>query len=331
MTFSFAYSLAFVLDLLLGDPRSIPHPVQLIGWCCATFEERARKVFRQPVVAGGVTTVLVLLTTVLGVGMVLMLAHKVATWLELAIGVFLLAASIASRSLYDHSMRVHRALRIDDGLVSARRELGMIVGRDTADLDFQAICRGCVETVAENLVDGVIAPLFFALAFSLIPAAAILDPVSMAAIGALLYKAVNTMDSMFGYKNERYRQFGKVPARLDDVANFLPARLGGLLLIAAALLLRQDFRRGFTIFVRDRLCHASPNSGHPESAVAGILGVQLGGNSSYFGTVVEKASMGDALRPLEADDIIVTNRLMIVAGLLFLGLALGLRMVLVGG
>jgi adenosylcobinamide-phosphate synthase len=184
--------------------------------------------------------------------------------------------------------------------------------------------------VAENLVDGITAPLFFAVLASLIPGADLLSPISLALLGAYCYKAINTMDSMYGYKNDRYLQFGRIAARLDDLVNFLPARLSGLALVAAAWLLRMDGTRGLKIFLRDRRNHASPNSGHPEAAVAGILGVQLGGNSSYFGTLVVKPTMGEGLRNLEPEDIILVNRLMFAASGLFCLLLIAGRLMAVG-
>jgi adenosylcobinamide-phosphate synthase len=175
----------------------------------------------------------------------------------------------------------------------------MIVGRDTAALDEAGVARATVESVAESMVDGVTAPLFFA--------------VLGGPVGAMLYKAINTMDSMFGYKNERYRAFGWAAARLDDLANFLPARLTSLMIPAAAFLLRLDAKGALFILLRDRRKHASPNSGHTEAAVAGALGVQLGGPSPYFGRMVEKPTLGEAVRSIEPQDILRANRLMLLS------------------
>jgi adenosylcobinamide-phosphate synthase len=214
-------------------------------------------------------------------------------------------------------MNVYRALKESESLDSARKEVARIVGRDTALLDEQGVCRACVETVAENLVAGITAPVFFAVLASMLPASAHLAPVSLAVLGAYGYKAINTMDSMYGHKNERYLHFGRSAALVDDAANFLPARLSGLLLIVAAWLLRLNGAGAKKMFFRDRLNHASPNGGHPEAAVAGSLDIQLGGDSSYFGKMVSKPTLGDALRPLRPEDIVATNHLMFVTTGLF--------------
>ena len=331
MIFTVQFLAALCLDLVFGDPKSIPHPVQAIGWLCITCEDRTRKVFASPAIAGGVSTILVLGTTMVSLGIGLMLLHKISPVLESAVAVILLSTSVACRGLYDHSIQVYRVLIGGEGIEAARKEVSKIVGRDTAELDEDGVCRASVETVAENLVDGITAPVFFSLFASLIPGGNLLSQISLALIGAYFYKAINTMDSMYGYKNDRYIQFGTFPARLDDVVNFLPARISGFALVAAGWMLRMEAGRGLKIFLRDRKNHASPNSGHPEAAVAGILGVQLGGNSRYFGSVVMKPTMGDPLRRLEPEDIVRVNRLMFVAsgmsGILFLAI----RYVIAGG
>ncbi len=331
MIFTFQILAALLLDLLLGDPRGIPHPVQGIGRLCTLVEDRARKVFVDPGVAGIVAFWTVFTLTMLGLALLLMTLHKASSTLEAVCAVLVLYSAIACRGLYDHSMQVYRALRHGPDLTEARTEIARIVGRDTASLDRQGICRACVETVAENLVDGITAPIFFAVLAGLLPGGEMLLPVSMAALGAYAYKTVNTMDSMYGYKNERYGRFGFMAAKVDDLVNFVPARLSGLALVAAAWLLQLDGRGALKVFLRDRRRHASPNSGHPEAAVAGSLGVQLGGSSSYFGQKVEKPTIGDGLRPLEPGDILKTNRLMFAAtGVFVLVLLLG-RLTLMGG
>ncbi|SHO50120.1 adenosylcobinamide-phosphate synthase CbiB [Desulfopila aestuarii] len=331
MIITLQFLAALCLDLLIGDPKSIPHPVQGIGWLCATYEDRARKVFVSPGLAGVVSTLLVLGSTLLVLGIVLMLLHKISPVLESLVAVVLLSSSIACRGLYDHSIRVYQVLISGEGIDAARREVAKIVGRDTAELDKHGVCRACVETVAENLVDGITAPLFFAFLASLIPGGELLSQISLALLGAYFYKAINTMDSMYGYKNDRYLHFGRTAALVDDLVNFLPARLSGLALVAAAWMLRMDAARGLKIFLRDRHNHASPNSGHPEAAVAGILGVQLGGNSSYFGSIVKKPTMGEALRTLVPADIVLVNKLMFTASALFGLLLLASRLMIIGG
>ena len=317
-------------DFLFGDPRFLPHPVRLIGGLCIFAERQTRSYIASPVVAGTLTVAIVLLATGLTLTLVLAACTAVSPFVADIVAIFLLYTSVAAHDLASHSRAVHRRLIADD-LDGARQAVAMIVGRDTTRLDRQGICRAAVETVAENTVDGVTAPLFWGIAASLPAAAVGADPIALTALGALLYKAVNTMDSMFGYKNERYLDFGRTAARLDDLANFLPARLTLVFLILAAAIQRLDWRAAIRICRRDRLRHASPNSGHPEATVAGALGVRLGGPSVYFGTIIDKPWLGDERRAIDADDILRTNRLMYLGALLFAVCLLGCRAVLMEG
>ena len=244
------------------------------------------------------------------------------------LAVFFLYTSVAARDLVVHSRAVYNSLQNIECLDPARRAVAQIVGRDTATLEKRTIVRACVETVAENMVDGVTAPLFYAISLTLLAPVTGIDPLFLAVFGAIFYKAVNTMDSMFGYKNDRYLAFGKMAARLDDAANFVPARLSGLILIPAAFLLRLDSFSAWRVFKRDRLSHASPNAGHPEAAFAGALAVQLGGKSSYSGKVVMKPLLGDPGQEIEDLDILRSNRLMLLGSILCLMLMLVLRMTL---
>lgn len=330
MIFTLQFLGALCLDLLFGDPRALPHPVQGIGWLCNCFERLTRRFVLQPGIAGVIAFTLVFSSTLLVIGILLLTLHSLSPLTEAVFAVLLLYTSIACRDLYTHSMNVYKALQNTDDLEPARKEVAKIVGRDTSVLDRQGICRACVETVAENLVDGVIAPLFFAVVISLLPTGELFAPVSMAVLGAYGYKAINTMDSMYGYKNEQYLHFGKSAARIDDAATFLPARISGLLLIGAAWLLRFDAIGAKKMFFRDRLQHASPNGGHPEAAVAGSLGIQLGGSSSYFGKIISKPTLGDNLRPLEPKDIVATNHMMFVSTGLFCIILLVCRFILTG-
>lgn len=314
------FLVALLLDLVLGDPRWFPHPVRMIGWLCLRLERIFRSLPGHPRLAGVVTVAAVLGTTLGAVALLLGLANRVAPWAAAAVAVFLLYTSIAARDLIRHSRAVWAALQDESeaGLEAGRQAVAMIVGRDTATLDRVGVIRACVETVAENMVDGVTAPLFYAMLGVMCAPWLGLEPIVLAALGAMGYKAVNTMDSMFGYKNERYLVFGWAAARLDDAVNFLPSRLSGLLLVLAAVVLGLDGKKSLRIFLRDRLNHASPNSGHAEAAVAGALGVQLGGTSSYFGQPVAKPTMGDATRLLTTTDILTTNRLMLAGSALTL-------------
>ena len=301
--------IAIVLDQLLGDPRWLPHPVRIIGAACSGCERLTRAVL--PPVAAGISSVLLVLgLTGAATWGLIAGANLLHPWLGTAASVAILYTTIAPRDLVRHSTEVYTSLK-DGNLPEARQRVSMIVGRDTANLDEAGVARAAVESVAESMVDGVTAPLFFALLGG--------------PLAAMLYKAINTMDSMFGYKNDRYLKFGWAAARLDDLANFVPARLTSLMIPAAAFPLRLDPKRSLLILLRDRFAHASPNSGHSEAAVAGALGVQLGGPNSYFGTVVEKPAIGDATRPLEAQDILRANRLMLLSSALTLLVCLALR------
>jgi adenosylcobinamide-phosphate synthase len=301
---------AVALDLVLGDPRWLPHPVKTIGWLALRLEPLARRLVPHSKAAGVVTAFVVYCT----VGAVAWtpielarLAHPAAADVACVV---LIYTSIAARDLARHSMAVLRPLVIGD-LDRARRSLSMIVGRDTGQLDEAGVVRAAVESVAESTVDGVTAPLFWAI---------VAGPV-----GAIVYRAINTLDSIFGHTSVRYREFGWASARIDDLANYLPARLTAPLVSLAAILLRQRPGQSLRVLLRDGRKHASPNSGLTEAAMAGALGVQLGGASCYGGEPVERPTIGEPLTPLSAAHIRAANRLMFVTAGLFLAAGLGLR------
>jgi adenosylcobinamide-phosphate synthase len=274
---------AVVLDLVLGDPRALPHPVVAIGKLISFLEPRLRRSFTSERVAG---CVLLLATVGVSYGIAALLlstAYALAPDAGIAVAVYLSWVSLAARSLHLESGKVANALESGD-IPGARLALSYIVGRETEQLEEEEIVRGAVETVAENTGDGVIAPLFYLMLGG--PALAI------------AYKAVNTLDSMVGYKNERYQHFGWASARFDDLANYLPARLTGLLMVLAAPLCALKGGEAWRILRRDCRNHASPNSGFPEAAAAGALRVRLGGTNRYFGKLVEKPTIGDASLPL---------------------------------
>lgn len=297
---------AFLLDSLLGDPASLPHPVRLIGAYIASFEKHVRKHAKSGL--GTKTAGVLLLITTVGIAYlltwyVLKLAGRINPYLYYGVNVLLMYTCLAARCLSDEGSRIYNALKEGD-LEKSRKLLSMIVGRDTGSLDESGITRGAVETVAENTSDGVIAPLFYMFIGG--------APLAMA------YKAVNTLDSMVGYKNERYLNFGWAAARFDDAANYIPARLTGILMVLASMLLRLNYKKSLHILIRDSRNHSSPNSGFPEAAAAGALGVQLGGTNHYFGKPVEKPTIGEPLRPLDRNDIKSTIGLMYTASILAL-------------
>jgi adenosylcobinamide-phosphate synthase len=295
----FALCGAVVLDLLLGDPVYPLHPIRLIGHLISGLEKLLRRCF--PKTAGGeriAGIMLVVLTIGISTGLtavLLWLCSLVSVWLRLAVEMILSYQLLAARSLEIESMRVFVQLRRGN-LPKARRAVGRIVGRDTQTLNEEEITKAAVETVAENTSDGVIAPLLF-LALGGAPL-------------GMLYKACNTMDSMVGYQNQQYRYFGWCAAKLDDLLNWIPARLSGMLMCLVSGGEEFDRKNAWKIYRRDRRSHTSPNSAHTEAACAGALGLQLGGTHTYFGKPVSKPTIGDELRPVAQEDIPRADQLM---------------------
>ena len=288
----YALLLGFLLDCLLGDPQGFPHPIVAIGKLIAWLEKRLRRLFpgtkAGELAAGAVLWILTVGVSFLVPCGLLRLAGRVSPWLRVALQSVFCWQILAARSLQTESMKVYTALKTGT-LADARRAVSMIVGRDTQQLDADAVARAAVETVAENCSDGVIAPmLFFAIGGGPL---------------AFVYKAVNTMDSMLGYVEMPYKNIGCVPAKLDDVFNYLPARISGIAMLLAGGLLKLDFQNGLRIFKRDRYNHASPNSAQTESVCAGLLGLRLAGDACYHGVLHKKKYIGDALRPIEPEDI----------------------------
>ena len=307
----------FVLDALFGDPAWLPHPVVYMGKAISKLEKFLRPRLPktpQGELLGGATVAFCLpVGTFLLTGLVCWGAARLHPLLGLAVQMFWCGQALAARGLVQESTNVYKELKKPD-LPGARKAVSRIVGRDTAELTAEGVTKAAVETVAENASDGVIAPLLY----MLIGGAPL----------ALTYKAINTMDSMLGYKNEKYLYFGRVPAKLDDVANYIPSRLAGLLWVAAAALTGNSARGAWKIWRRDRRRHASPNSAQTESACAGALGVQLAGPAYYFGQYYPKLTIGDALRPIEPEDILRANRMMVAESILALAIGLGLRVLL---
>jgi len=328
MIYFFQLLSAILLDAIVGDPRWYPHPVKGIGKLCSLSEAITRSIISNPYLAGFVTVIAVISSTGVIVAFILFAAASLSSIFEGVVGVLLLYTTIAARDLLRHSNEVYVQLTNNVTLENARFAVGKIVGRDTSKLDQDGICRATIETVAENMVDGITAPLFFAIMTSCFSPLLNLSPITCSVIGAFLYKAVNTMDSMIAYKNDKYLKFGRVAAKLDDAVNFFPARISGVCLIMAAFFLKLDYRTAAKVFLRDRLNHASPNAGHPESATAGALGLRLGGPSSYFNQIVEKPFIGATGSEPTPLDIKKTNHLVIVGSMVFFVFIVGVRLLL---
>lgn len=316
MNYALALIIAVIIDLLVGDPRWLPHPVRLMGGLAARAEKWCKGRITNEYLAGITASMFVLAATFLSVAALLYGCRLLTPWLSFFASCLLLAQSIATRDMLGHSRAVYKALvEPAGGLASARKRLAMIVGRDTADLSESGISRACVESVAESFSDGVVAPLFWAL-IGAITGFFIGVDYEVAAVCTMLYKAVNTLDSMYGYKSDRYLKFGRFAARLDDLANFIPARLAAVTLILVALLPGYGFRTAVRVFFRDRHNHSSPNSGHPEAAMAGALNITLGGPASYFGVRVDKPLIGDPGLPASPCHITKANWLLFAASFL---------------
>ena len=299
--------IAFGIDTVYGDPRSNLHPVVLIGNMISFFESKLYPVENaspQSLLVRGIITVLFVLASVgIITGILVYLGAKSGFLLYASVGSVILYFTITPRSLARDGLEIYHLLK-DENLVEARKKLSWIVGRDTENLDESDIARGTVETIAENTTDGIISPLFWYLVFG--------------PVGAMLYRAGNTMDSMLGYKDERYLYFGRFAARLDDVLNYLPARITYLLFVAAAYVLKLDWKNAVLICRWDARKHPSPNGGYVEATVAGALHIRLGGYNYYEGKPEFREYMGDSERPLCADDIKETIMLMYGATVIFL-------------
>ena len=317
---SFIYAspimIGFIIDLFLGDPYSLPHPVRLIGTLIARLEMMVRKRFERNLRTGGIIISVIVLTISTAVPLAILFAfYKMNLWLGIAVESVMCYYLIAPKCLRDESMKVYRAINEND-IEKARKAVSMIVGRDTEKLDETGIIKAAVETVAENTSDGVTAPLTYI-------------SVGGAALG-FFYKAANTMDSMIGYKNEKYAYIGKFAAKLDDFLNFIPSRLTALIMIFSAYLLKFNGRNAFKIWRRDRRKHASPNSAQTESVCAGALEIQLAGDAYYFGELHKKEYIGDNIRPVENEDIRRANRLMYCTSVIVLIFSTAVRALILG-
>jgi adenosylcobinamide-phosphate synthase len=301
---AFEISAAYVIDSIFGDPLGYPHPIKLIGRTISFFEEKFLQWINsswKQLFLGGILVVVI----VFGAGISTWAIIRMAGWIHpifsFPAAIFFAYTTLATRNLYDEVRKVIRSLE-QGNLSHARKETGFLVSRDTDHLDEKEICRALIETVSENTSDGIVAPLFY-LAIGGAPL-------------AMAYKALNTLDSMVGYKNERYRYFGWASARADDLANFLPARITAFLFILSSFILRKDWKNSGRVAWRDGRKNVSPNSGYPEAAVAGALGVQLGGENVYLGIPQEKPLIGEPKKPIHLKAVKDSLHLMIVVSLI---------------
>ena len=327
MKIIYAMILGFALDLIVGDPHGLIHPVQIIGWFITKIKKGLQKLIygcsyeevkekgiprkeKAELLCGYVLTFVIVVGTFVVIYSILFLAEKIHPVFAFVLEAFFIYQILATKSLKKESMKVYARLKEGD-LAGARVEISYLVGRDTMELDESEVAKADVETIAENTADGIIAPLFF-----------------IALGGAPLgfaYKAVNTLDSMVAYRNEELLHIGHASAHLDDVCNFIPARLAAVLMIMASFILRLDTKGAIRIFKRDRFNHLSPNSAQTEAVAAGALNIQLGGTHLYFGKPVVKPTIGDDIRPVEYEDIKRTNQLLYVSAFLMLLVGVGIH------
>ncbi|MCX7746415.1 MAG: adenosylcobinamide-phosphate synthase CbiB [Clostridia bacterium] len=323
--------IAYILDLIFGDPYWMPHPVRFIGLLIKKTEAALRKLLNKASIEGDVgamkvkekaagflLALIVVLTTFFAVFLLLQIAKAVHPVMFHVLNIYFIYSALAAKCLAHEANKVYRVLKTGN-LIEARKSLAMLVGRETDGLSEKEVIRGVVETTAENTVDGVTSPLIYAVLGSLF------------GLGAPLvyaFKAISTLDSMVGYMNNKYRHFGFASAKIDDLANYLPARLTGVLIPVSAFLLRKSFSKSMAVMLRDRRNHKSPNCAYPEAAVAGALGIRIGGTNVYFGKVMEKPTIGDPDKELETKDIKETIRLMYMTSFITLLLMLSLVAIL---
>lgn len=310
-----AFLIGYILDLIVGDPMNFPHPIRLIGTLIGKLDKALNK-RRARMLDGVLLCIIVILTTAFATTLVIVVSYKIHVALGIAVEAILTCYILAARSLQVESMKVYHKLK-SGTLEEARYAVSMIVGRDTDVLDQEGVTKAAVETVAENTSDGVIAPMLYT---------ALGGPIL-----GFIYKAVNTMDSMVGYHNEKYEYFGKAAARLDDIFNYIPSRLSAVFMILASYICGKDYsgREAVRIYKRDRNVTKSPNAGQTESVCAGALCIRLAGNAYYFGRLVEKPYIGDEGRSIEAEDIkrscklmYVTELITVLVSVLFMGIVL---------
>ncbi|ALP91249.1 cobalamin biosynthesis protein [Clostridium butyricum] len=295
-------TIGFILDLLIGDPNNPFHPVRGIGLLASKLETIFRKLLKNSLKIAGliVWIITIILTFAITYG-IIFVCMKINKYLGVIVQGIIIYFCISAKGLVVEGYKVIKYLN-EGNIEKSRKQLSYIVGRDTESLDSKGITRAVIETIAENMSDGVIAPILFAGIFG--------------AAGSMAYKAVNTMDSMFGYKNDKYIEFGYFPAKLDDLFNYIPARVTGILIIISSFFLKRDYKNSLKIYKRDRYNHTSPNSAHPEAAMAGALDIQLGGANYYFGKIVEKPVIGDKIKEIEINDVKKTAEILYLSAVM---------------
>lgn len=301
----FALLIGYILDLIFGDPYSFPHIIRVIGNLISSIEKILRRIFprsnKGEFISGILLVIIVTVIPTIVTIFILIACERISSYLRLVVESFICYQLLATRSLKDESMKVYKELKNND-LEGARYKVSMIVGRDTKELTEEGIIKATVETIAENTSDGIIAPIIYII-------------IGGTPLG-VFYKAINTMDSMVGYKNEKYLYFGRFAAKLDDVLNYIPARISAYIMIVASFFSKMNGKNAYKIYKRDRYNHSSPNSAHTEAVCAGALEVELAGDAYYFGKLYNKKTIGDALRKIEYEDIRRSNLLLYVTSII---------------
>ncbi len=291
----------YILDLIIGDPLFIPHPIRGIGLLIENTESFLRKDETNLKIKGLFLLIIVSLSSYFTIYLIINIMGIFNIYLEVVIHSFIIFQILATKSLYTETNKVYKALESGD-IDLAKKHLSYLVSRDCDNMEKEDIIRSTIETISENIVDGITAPMFFII-------------LGGAPLG-MFYKAVNTLDSMVGYKNEKYKDFGFFSAKFDDIINYIPARFTSLLIVLTSMILKKDYKNSWKILVRDSKNHSSPNSGYAEAPVAGALGIMLGGKVSYFGEIHNKPTMGDNLRELSITDIRDTHKIMFITSFL---------------
>lgn len=310
--------IGYLLDLTFGDPYNLPHPIRFIGMLISKSETFLRNIFpknsKGELVGGAFMPIIVVgLSTIISL-IIIKIAYKINLIVGIVVESIICYQMLATKCLKDESMKVYKSLK-DSDLTLARKNVSMIVGRDTQNLDVTGITKATVETIAENTSDGIVAPMIYMALFG--------------AVGGVFYKSVNTLDSMIGYKNDKYLYFGRISAKLDDILNYIPSRVSAIFVIVATFFLNLDYKSAFRIWKRDCRNHPSPNSAQTESAFAGALNVQLAGDMYYFGKLYHKKTIGDNTRPIQIEDIKISNNILYLTSFISLMCCLLVRCIVI--